>query len=671
MSPAAKLGIALIALAAAVIAFAVFFNSSDPTTIGPTLPQVETPPASQQTDETTPDRLTAGPERTPTTVRDEARVDLGAGDAPQGVTGRVLAANGMPLPGVRVYLQKAAQANLAELLANQQRNVQQPPVAESTTDDAGVFRLGLRRLPDNRTFDLHLVDDEHADRKVPNITIFPEQWFQAGDLRLDLGATVTGRVTVAGSGGLPIEGATVEIQPVAFPTAGTIPGRESGLVATSDAGGYFEARNVPEGSITISAVADGYAIDRKLNVQVERSARNDFVFELQRGLSIAGIVVDATGKPVAQARLTARALSSKKPMQREVASDERGRFDIDGLLPGPYEVQAIATGFVADPIKPVEAGTPDLQVTLEQQGVVLLRVVGRNGQAVTNYSVTPKQWFPDRNQHGNIPGVPVHRVVPGMLQNGRYAIGGLDPKHYIFEVVADNYAKTFSEPVSVVVGGEPPSLDVRLLAGGRIEGVVADAQTGRPVEGALVKTLPNFVEENPLFQLLGAMVPYKVTQTQTTTDSQGRFRMTTLAPGTYQIKISHPEYSGLSIKDQELADEQTLRLDSIALDRGTEVIGTAMVDGVPSAQVRVIVSPTPGTRQEPNPTVFSAEAITDETGSFRLQRRLPPGRYQAMAAQQTAANPLLGLVNMQKSRQEFEIVPGQAQHELRFTLTSN
>jgi hypothetical protein len=65
-----------------------------------------------------------------------------------------------------------------------------------------------------------------------------------------------------------------------------------------------------------------------------------------------------------------------------------------------------------------------------------------------------------------------------------------------------------------------------------------------------------------------------------------------------------------------------------------------------------------------------ATAVSDDQGRFTLDRRLPPGRYQGQAARQTLPNPILQVMDYQKSRQEFGIAVGQESHELHFTLTS-
>ena len=98
-----------------------------------------------------------------------------------------------------------------------------------------------------------------------------------------------------------------------------------------------------------------------------------------------------------------------------------------------------------------------------------------------------------------------------------------------------------------------------------------------------------------------------------------------------------------------------------------ELSGIAWVDGKPAGQVRVNIS---GVRDDNNLAPFSCEAVTDNEGKFLLSKRLPPGKYQVMAAQSVQANPLIMLVQFNKSKRVFHITPGRESHALDVRLQS-
>src|SRR6202522_3478884 len=59
--------------------------------------------------------------------------------------------------------------------------------------------------------------------------------------------------------------------------------------------------------------------------------------------SLRGTVQDASGARVVSAKIVARLSGS--PAQREAASEDRGEFRLDDLLPGSYRVTISAKGF--------------------------------------------------------------------------------------------------------------------------------------------------------------------------------------------------------------------------------------------------------------------------------------------------------------------------------------
>ncbi len=103
-------------------------------------------------------------------------------------------------------------------------------------------------------------------------------------------------------------------------------------------------------------------------------------------------------------------------------------------------------------------------------------------------------------------------------------------------------------------------------------------------------------------------------------------------------------------------------LPNIQITRGCMVTGFATVAGQVKGQIKVNVS---SVNDEKNPVPFSCEAISDNEGAFLLNKRLKPGRYEVMAAQQVQANPLIMMVQFNKSKKSFVIAPGQEHFELR------
>jgi uncharacterized GH25 family protein len=128
----------------------------------------------------------------------------------------------------------------------------------------------------------------------------------------------------------------------------------------SDPKGEYCMNGIPAGDYLIEASAPGYAPSFSASVTVARGqAPSGNVVRLTKGGSIAGRVVDATGKPVPRARITthdkewsddtfSQMLGSAFPSNvtlLDVRCGEDGRFVLSGLTPEVYQMNIRAAGF--------------------------------------------------------------------------------------------------------------------------------------------------------------------------------------------------------------------------------------------------------------------------------------------------------------------------------------
>lgn len=590
-------------------------------------------------------------------------------DHAQGVLGRVIDRSGAALEGVQVYLIESSTDNPFMMTQLMQMGMVYPPVAQMSSQADGSFALGLQKVVEDKSYELRFTSSRYADSTVPGIKIFPDKWYEAEDVILDVGALVTGQVTAIGGNGLPIEGAEVALKShMNSQSANPTPGRERGVLSITDSNGRYRIENAPEGSVTIAVLKDGFAKAERRSIRIKRDANNVEDFQLAKGLSIAGRVIESvSGEPVADAKITAVAFSSKTPVTGEDQSDQQGEFHILGLTDGPYQLLASATGFDTRRVPAVIAGEQDQTVVLDRLGAARLKVMLGNGSLLRNYRVIVRGYFKENpEQLGLVQGIEQQRVRPADLEDGVYLFENLNKGDYIFQVEAPGYAKTHSDTFTVALGSEPPLLEVYMQAGGGLSGVVVGPD-GSPLSGVQVSTMMNSMDENPLLKLFGSLVQHRITKTGIKTDDSGKFSMESLTPGSYQLKFSHRDHYDLFIKDNLVVEGAETDMGQVLMNPGTRVSGVVYVDGKASAQVKVTVSRIPGSTGEKTPP-FMAEAISDPSGRFEITRRLPPGRYQARAARQTLANPLLQIADFQKTQREFVIGASQDQHELTFRL---
>jgi 5-hydroxyisourate hydrolase-like protein (transthyretin family) len=274
-----------------------------------------------------------------------------------------------------------------------------------------------------------------------------------------------------------------------------------------------------------------------------------------------------------------------------------------------------------------------------------------------------KKYFEGQQHFGNT-DIPTRSARPDA--SGIVTVEGLDPGSYVFEVEARGHAKAYSDPFVVALGAEAPIVDMHLNEGGVIEGLVTSA--GKPLAEVQVQTLPNHHMDNPFFAMLGGLVPNKITTTSTKTDAEGRYRLNMLAPGEYQVKFVHPEYYEVTLRSQMVATGETTRLQDVVLNAGTVISGLARVGGKPAAQVKVTVNTAPDPTQTDINSMFHCETITGNDGQFTLPKRIPPGRYQVMAARQNLGNPLLQIADYAKTKQEIVLAQGQTKFTLNIQI---
>lgn len=622
-------------------------TAADPTRVGPTVTDDEA---------TNPDRVTVGIE---------------AGDEfEQGVRGFVRDLHGAPVAGADVFLMTSGGRNLVESLLLARKGTIVPPVAVGTTDATGAFALGVRKPSANESYQVRAQHPQFADTEVNELRLREGEWFDT-QIRMPKGARVYGRVTIEGTSGLPIPNATVYARPLQRGAAGLnpAPGREYGIETRADANGAYVFENMPQGLVTISAVAPGFARVDRANCPVTQQRDNKFDFALPQGKTITGIVMDTSGEPARNAHVVAISISKKSPSMAETRSDASGRFELQGLLDGPFQLKANAIGFIEAEVAPVLAGTQGQRILLERQLAAKLRVVTPAGQPVLNYQATVRHYFADHGTIGTMPFTANLRVTRRDLDDeGYFELSGLDPASYVIQIVAEGHAKTFSEPFTTAVGQPVPRLDVTLVEGGSLRGTIVDPQ-GRGVANAEVQTSANREVDSRLGALLGNVSPPRITIRTTHTDADGNYALSGLSPGEYMLRVDHPDFTHARIRDLQVEDQRETIAQTIRLSAGTQVQGIAYLDGRPAPAIIIKIdrAPDPESGHLAGPTY---EALSSVDGRFVVHERFPPGDYSARAARQALGSPLLQVADFAKTVQNFTVAPGQVSATLEFRLQS-
>jgi hypothetical protein len=169
--------------------------------------------------------------------------------------------------------------------------------------------------------------------------------------------------------------------------------------------------------------------------------------------------------------------SSPRPEPKPFQTTD-GRFALDGIGPGRYDVVVRADGYSAGTatVALAEGETASTSVEIQRAGSVAGRVTA-GGRPVAQALVRP-DFRPDFRGawRGEIDTARTD-------DKGQYAIDGLPPGSHALRISAQGFVET-SVKVDVVAGKESRA-DVELSRGRQLRGRVVDAE-GRPIAGASI-----------------------------------------------------------------------------------------------------------------------------------------------------------------------------------------
>lgn len=635
-----------------------------------------------------PQPATGGTDEQPDTPPLERTEPPAGSEHPQGLRGRIVDAGGFPIEGVDVHLTESPSNDPMVLLLVQRQHHLLAPVATARSGFDGTFALGLPVVED-KAYDLFVVSDRFATLRLAGLRLLPETWHDLGQLTLEPGTTIRGRVTVAGRPDLPVPRAVVTVSaggPFADAALRALPGGRGALVANVDLNGYYELPHAPtRGVVQVAAVAPGFARVVQQDIEMRADLPVTLDFELPTGSTLVGTVRTVTGAPIADARIEAWPKQAKLPPLVGF-SDGRGAFAVHGLRPGKHRIVATARGFAKREQAGVDTSEP-LALTLQPQNRVHVTARTPTGAVLRRYRLALRRFFPKdldapldeaallQGQIGAMHQVPERRV---RLDNAtdHAEIQGVPDGTYVCEVEADGWAKTLSLPIRFPLADAGPGalqrIEMTVSRGAILRGQVLD-EAGQPLSGATVTTqLVGTMPDHPVLRALQRSVPARISRQTVATDARGWFTLARLAAARYQLQITHPDACRTFVRDLDCNLPQERTLAPIVLPSGALVQGTAKVAGRIAGQMKVILT-TP--QDAPADQSIRLETVTDGEGRYAFPRRIRPGSYVLRAAvvggDQPDAEIFQQMLQLKKSSTTFTVPQGRDVVEQHLNLPAN
>jgi len=520
--------------------------------------------------------------------------------------GRVVDAGGQAVAGAQVACFREAGGLLDPL--------RQPLGITASTDGSGAFEL--LGLPTDGPLGLDVRHPGFAPVERTPFTASEGQSTDLGEIALDAGLLLIGNVRAAD--GRPLAGALVTLAELGAPS--TAQGGPEPREATTGADGEYRFDHLAPRQFTVDAQAEGHAPRTATLALVfgaaTGNARQDFKLSPADSV-LAGLVRGADDQPVpgATLRLTQHDRNAHDYVSLERTTDAQGRFEFEAIAAGLYQLEVLGAQWYLPKALTVQGGDRSLDVRVQAARSVTGRVSGSAGPP-RDFTVAIK---PQGSTGARLLGeTRATMSVTGAEPPGTFVYAGLRPGAYRFEIEAPGYAVTTSP--DVILGTESPTAEVlvELALGGTIDGRIAPAIAGVPVE-------LREADYDPAAPMESVLPTRPIHDLATTTDADGQFRLAHVPAGRYTLTARASGAPPLHRRDLEVAEGGTLDVGSLELPRGGFIFGNVIgVSGEPSVGARVTA--VGSGRME--------QAVTDATGAFRLPP-LPEGDYELRAVPAT------------------------------------
>jgi protocatechuate 3,4-dioxygenase beta subunit len=489
-------------------------------------------------------------------------------------------------------------------------------------DDQGRFRL--TRLPPGRYKPVARSARGYGQARESVLLGLGQS---TGGLVIELhpATAVTGRVLVAGSEA-PCPTSWVSLNDTK---------RERHLIEAIDRDGRIEIEGVLAGRYRVEIRCNEFLAEEEYPdvIVAAGEAQAEQRWTVSAGGRIRGTVRASEGAPVVNASVVAHPQAAQSNGlfgggAAGVGAD--GRFELAGLAAGTYQVSVVAPDHpeMREPVLVTvsDGGDATVDIRFEAGGDMLGDVVDEKGRPVAGVTVVA-----DAESSGGTGG---HMVISGLGQSGRtetaddgsFALRGLRPGTYHLSAWNSRGSGATSlrslgvrdddgagEKVEVTAGGAVRTRLVVESQSGVIRGRVVDARGGAITDALVDAELepesgagPSGVARETL-RWVGSRRPIM-------TDTDGRFAMEKLSPGTYTVR-AYRRGGG-----EALADGVAVGADIVMTIRPTgSIAGRVVSEGAVPEEITIVLAD--------QQTGFSRrERFFRTAGEFAL-RDLPPGSF--------------------------------------------
>jgi protocatechuate 3,4-dioxygenase beta subunit len=384
------------------------------------------------------------------------------------------------------------------------------------------------------------------------------------------------------------------------------------------------------------------------------------VINLFPSRTVSGVVRDDRGKPIPGAEITIWNIIGNGPAEYDdielhqttpgssAKSDSRGRFTLSGMPDSSrITIYVSAPGRSTLCVRDIPSGMNTLDLRLEPESRITGRVTFENGKPVKGIGIGLREKLFNLWNSGD------NFCVTDSA--GCYTLGHLPSGMYMVTAYPDSTLRDWVAPpqknIGVGRGKTAENINIRLVKGVPLTGMVVEENTGEPVPGVRVSAV--LLVPNPSDQDNGVLYS---SLSSGLSDEKGMYRLPAI-PGDIEVRAQPPEGYLRRMPPQRVTVEP---LDSLvqgvnlSVARAKTIRGVVkMPDGSPASEVEIFCG-------------SFTMAYTDEKGTFEIHGIRAGGeipycaytRKRDMEASFTVNVDSIGTAEVVLQRSEFVSVEG-------------
>jgi protocatechuate 3,4-dioxygenase beta subunit len=462
---------------------------------------------------------------------------------------------------------------------------------EAVTDANGHYQLGLLALG-TYAMDVSAPRYHNLQNEMHLLTR------DSGPMDLTLTRAVSVSGTVVDEEGQPVPGASLQL--VTSSEGEAVMGTDS--QASSDEAGHFVVDAPTAGTWSLSSEDERF-LPSKMSVQ---APAEDVRWVLRRGGRVEGSVTDAQGAPLERIWVILWKSGEGWSAERSGATDERGRFSLEGLGAGSYVLEASLTQESVErrasrPLELRDSERAEVSLRLETGWSFSGLAVDEAGRPLSEVIVSaslPSKATPPWRRRRRSCGNEIPQLQAG--RDGRFTLRHLSGDAYELWAYKEGYTFAPAMSAGAELLGEHHLL---VRAGAKEVRLVFKSQA--QVRGRLVGPEGSPIER---FEVNNRLV----------SDKRGAFSSPIQETGTQEFFFDAPDMARTTrtVKVQAGVD---VDLGEVRMDPGRRVEGRVLdaETGAPVAGARLLLSGVPQEGLERSPRV-SIDTETQEDGSFEL-----------------------------------------------------